>query len=124
MAVAYYYETDHPDRVPPGDLLIQLGLRFQAGQVPPANELIATLQKRLNLPEIVTGIVTLWPEADSLAYLSVGYETSMAAVEALLPPGVALTGSDYHHTGLVGRVEAGRAAARRIAAWAQNNASP
>ncbi len=118
MAVAYYYETDHPDRVPSDGLLIQLGLRFQAGQIPTPDELITMLQSRLNLPEIVTNVVTHWPEADPLAHLSAGYEANMRTIETLLPPGVALIGSDYRQTDLVGRVEQGRAAARRIAAWA------
>ncbi|MCB9453191.1 MAG: FAD-dependent oxidoreductase [Anaerolineaceae bacterium] len=118
MAIPYYYETDHPERVPPGGLLLQLAFRCKAGEMPTPDALLATLRRRLKLPEVITSAVTYWPEADPLAPFSPGHEANMAAIESQLPEGVALIGSDYSHPNLATRVEQGRAAARRIAAWA------
>ncbi|MBZ0278807.1 MAG: FAD-dependent oxidoreductase, partial [Anaerolineae bacterium] len=117
MAVAYFYETDHPDRTPPDHRLIHLGVRLKPEQTT-TEALLALLKERFRLPEISASLVAHWPDADSLA---VRERAALAStLNGLLPEGIALVGSDYVAGGLAERVEQGREAARQIAAWAQS----
>jgi hypothetical protein len=47
----------------------------------------------------------------------------MAALESLLPEGIALAGSDFNGLGLAERVAGGRNAARKVAAWLETKAA-
>jgi protoporphyrinogen oxidase len=115
MATAFYYTTDHLERVPEGHTLIQLGARFPLERTTP-EVLIHTLQSQLGWPQdAALTHVSTWAEADPLPPHSRNFHENMAALESLLPEGVALAGSDYHGLGLPERVASGRAAARKVA---------
>jgi protoporphyrinogen oxidase len=120
MATAFYYTTDHPDRVPPGYTLIQMGVRFPLERTTP-DTLVRTLQDHLNWPQNPALVnVSTWAEADPIPPHSRNFRENMTALESLLPEGVALAGSDYNGLGLAERIEGGRNAARKIAAYLEN----
>jgi hypothetical protein len=56
-----------------------------------------------------------WPDAFPLTRDLPGHDETMTAVERLLPPRVALAGSDYRARTLDQQVEQGRSAARAVA---------
>lgn len=115
MATAFYYTTDHPQRVAEGHTLIQMGARFPLERTTP-EILVRTLQEHLGWPhDAALTHVSTWAEADALPPHSRNFHEQMTALENLLPDGVALAGSDYHGLGLPERVASGRAAARKVA---------
>jgi len=117
MATAFYYTTDHPSRVPAGHTLIQMGVRVPLDRTTP-EMLIHTLQTQLGWPTTAAlAHVSTWAEADPLPPHSANFHESMAALENLLPEGVALAGSDYHGLGLAERIAGGRAAAHKVVKW-------
>jgi protoporphyrinogen oxidase len=116
MAIASAHWTDHPSRVPPEQVLIQLGIRIPPHRMTPES-LLATLQAQLGWPPPVMNYVSHWPEADPLAWMLPGYRQNMEAIERLLPDGVALVGSDYRALRFDERLEQGREAARKVGDW-------
>jgi len=117
MATAFYYTTDHPSRVTPEHTLIQMGVRFPLERTTP-EMLVRTLQEQLGWPTSAPlAHVSAWPEADPLPPHSPHFRENIAALEGLLPGGVALAGSDYNGLGLAERIQGGKAAARKIAGW-------
>lgn len=117
MAVASYHTTDHPNRVPPGHVLLQMRVRFPLERTTP-DALVRALSGQLNWPEQpVVSQVSVWPEADPIPPHTRTFHEHMAVLEALLPEGVALAGGDYHGLGLGERIAGGRAAARKVADW-------
>lgn len=119
MGLPFYYETEHPDRVPPGGVLLQVGVRYPLTRTTPA-DVIGHLQADLGWPrDPLVSRVDYWPEADPVPPHTPGFHEAMAALRQLLPPGVALVGSDYDGLRLGARVAAGRAAARQAAAFAE-----
>jgi protoporphyrinogen oxidase len=115
VAMASANWTDHPSRVPPDHLLIQLGIRIPPHRTTPES-LVATLQEQLGWPPPVTSLVSHWPEADPLTCLMPGHRENMDAIERLLPERAALVGSDYRASSFEERVTQGREAARKIGA--------
>ena len=119
MGLPFYYETEHPSRVPPGGVLLQVGVRYPLTRTTPA-AVIAHLQADLGWPpHPLVSRVDYWPEADPVPPHAPGFQEAMAALRRLLPPGVALAGSDYDGLRLGARVAAGRAAARQAAAFVE-----
>lgn len=117
IAYAYVYWTDDPHRTLPGYLLLQLGLRLKPSENTAPDWIGAVLTAaRLPLDPLLT-MTHYWPEADPLTCFDAQHKANMAAVERLLPPGVALVGSDYHGWTMAQRVQQGRAAAQKIAAY-------
>jgi protoporphyrinogen oxidase len=115
--ITFWHVTDHPSRVPPDHLLIRAGVRLEVEDVVPDNlplEIAALMQWPLN-PTVAR--VDYWPEADPLTCHGRGHEANMTAIERLLPPGVALAGSDYRGLRFDQRVEQGRAAALDVTNW-------
>ncbi|MEO8613078.1 MAG: FAD-dependent oxidoreductase [Chloroflexota bacterium] len=117
IASAFYYTVDHPDRVPPGYSMIQMGVRFPLERTTP-EVLVRTLQGHLGWPENpALANVSTWAEADPIPPHSRNFRENMIALENLLPDGVALAGSDFNGLGLADRIAGGRKAARKIAAF-------
>jgi protoporphyrinogen oxidase len=116
MAFASFHWTDHPCRVPPDHLLLQLGVRIPPGRATP-DVLVNTLQQQLDWPKPVVAHVAYWPEADPLTCLMPDHAENVAAIERLLPDRIALVGSDYCALRWEERIEQGRAAARRVGTW-------
>lgn len=122
--ISYLYTLDHrltPERVPPGHVLIQAGIRYDPAKGIPADvvgELAALLGWSLS-PVIER--VTMWGEADPLMWLDDTHPTTMQTIQHLLPDGIALAGSDYLPTNdrptLQARISAGQQAAQQISAW-------
>lgn len=114
---AFGHWTDSPHRVPPGHILLQVGVRYPLNRSTP-EAVIAELQKDMGWPtDAVIAQVDYWPESHCLNPHHHTHEAAMQAVDALMPAGVALIGSDYHGEHIEDRFEQGLAAARSIAAW-------
>jgi protoporphyrinogen oxidase len=113
MAFASLHWTDHPNRVPPGHVLIQLGVRIPPNRTTP-EVLVNTLREELGWPQPIVSHIGYWPEADPLTCRMPGHQENIDAIERLLPERVALVGSDYRAHLVRERIEQGRAAARRI----------
>lgn len=113
--IIFWQSCAHPARVPAGHALIRVGVRLAVEDHVPSDlplQLAAAMRWPLNP---VTQQVDYWPEADSLTAKQPAHWANMAAVERLLPPRVALAGSDYLASDLAGRVNQGRAAALQVA---------
>jgi protoporphyrinogen oxidase len=107
--------TDHPARVPDGQVLVQVGLRCSPERATPAS-LIAEVQKDLGWPATHTiAQVDYWPESHCL--YNQAHDALLDAIDAHLPAAVALIGSDYRGFHVEDRMEQGRAAAQHIAQW-------
>ncbi len=114
MAVAFYWWTDHPDRVPPGHILLHVGLRTSA-PLAASDALITAVHEQLKaVREPVMARVSHWAEADPLPPHMPDFAVNMRRMQRMLPQGVALIGSDYNGLTLSARFKAGRDAARRI----------
>lgn len=112
--------TDSEYRVPPGHVLIQVGVRYPLERTTPEN-IIRELQRIMEWPtDPVVQRVDYWPESDSLMPYDPRHDADMTAIEALLPEGLALVGSDYRALRFEDRISQGQAAARKIAAWLEN----
>ncbi len=107
-------QTTHPDRVPPGCVLIRALMRLPVEDlVEPTLPLqLATLMRWPLNPLLARA--DLWPEADPLTREQPSHSATMDAIDALLPPDVALAGSDYRARTLDQRVADGRTAARKV----------
>ena len=112
-ACAFVRWTTSPHRVPPGHALAQVGVRFPLAQTTP-DALAAEVCRGLKLaaaPLVVRA--DHWPESHALNTHSPDHDRLMAEIEALLPPGAALAGSDYRARRFEDRLVQGAAAARR-----------
>ncbi|MBI5668919.1 MAG: FAD-dependent oxidoreductase [Chloroflexi bacterium] len=117
MGLPFFYELEHPSRVPPESTLFHIGVRYPLPRTTP-EALIATLQTELEWPKPpLVSWVTYWPEADPIPPHTAAFREDMAALMRLLPDGMALIGSDYNGLGLGERFAAGVAAARQMAAF-------
>jgi protoporphyrinogen oxidase len=122
LSYCFLHRTSHPQRTPPEHTLLQFGLRLKAGAAYDRAELVRRVCRQFDLPPPVTQRVHYWPEADALSIHDDDHATTMQAIQAALPPNVALIGSDYSIAapppqGLVrldDRIQQGRQAARRM----------
>lgn len=119
--VSYIHSVAHPERVPPGHVLIQAGIRYEPdkGVLPDVvGEFAALMGWSLNP---VMERVTLWKEADPLMWLDDQHPATIRLIQHLLPQGIALAGSDYiarnERPTLQDRITAGQAAAQKVIAW-------
>jgi protoporphyrinogen oxidase len=116
MGFPAYDYTDHPDRVPAGHWLLQVGVRYPLDRTTP-EAILSVLRRDFKWrAEPVIQRMRYWSEADPIPPHHAGFSDQQAILTALLPAGIALAGSDYAGTGLAERIESGRAAARRMAA--------
>lgn len=117
MGLPFFYEIEHPSRVPAGSILFHVGVRYPLLRTT-TETVLATLQTELEWPKPpLLSWVTYWPEADPIPPHTPTFRQDMAALMRLLPEGVALLGSDYNGLGLGQRFTAGKTAARQIAAF-------
>lgn len=122
VAVPFYMWTQDSARVPEGGLLLQVGVRI--GPEQDADVLVQHLHHHLkpDAPPLAEQ-VTFWPEADPLPPHRKSFAAGMEAVNALVPEGVALAGSDYAGLSLGERIASGQAAAVRVAAFLNRGAT-
>lgn len=116
-AFAFSHWTDSEYRVPPGHVLLQVGVRIPLPRTTPEG-VVTALQQAMNWPDSpVVWRADFWPESHCLNPHHTGHNEVMQAIDAHLPPGVALIGSDYRGWHVEERVAQGIQAAREIAAW-------
>lgn len=115
MAVPFYAWTEHPARVPAGHVLLNVGIRYPLEKTTSAAliETVSAALKARGAP--IVARVDYWPEADPLPPHTRHHAENIAALEAFLPHGLALAGSDYHGLTLAERIASGQRAAERIA---------
>ncbi|MCA0455136.1 MAG: FAD-dependent oxidoreductase [Chloroflexi bacterium] len=117
VAIPFYSWTDSPQRVPPGHVLLNLGVRMLPKAVK-AEAIISEIHRQIKAQgKPVISRVDYWEDADPLPPHLPDFTEKTAALEGLLPPGVALAGSDYHGLSLAARVAAGQRAAQSIGAY-------
>ena len=116
-AFAFGHWTDSEYRVPPGHVLLQVGVRFPLPRTTPEGVIEALLHAMHWPTETVISRVDFWPESHCLNPHHTGHDEMMQTIEALVPPGVVLIGSDYRGWRVEERVEQGIQAAREIATW-------
>ncbi|MBE2183232.1 MAG: FAD-dependent oxidoreductase [Anaerolineae bacterium] len=109
-----YTHAELPERIPAEHVMLRVGLRLSE-MIQPANALEFVIRVLENLPPLAH-VVGWWPEGDPLTRDFPEHSANMDALDALLPPNVAIAGSDYRARGLNDQVEQGRAAARKVAA--------
>lgn len=121
MAYAFIHHSDHPQRTPPGHTLLQVGVRQQPG-LNTLEEILSVIQAEMGLPSPLMQRIDFWPEADTLTCFEDGFPAQMQQIRAMLPPEIALIGSDYllekpSHRGVTRldeRIRLAQAAARQL----------
>jgi protoporphyrinogen oxidase len=104
-----------PERVPPGHVLLRAGVRLDVDPaISTPESALALLKSRVGIAPVVEW-AHYWAEADPLTLYLPEHAALMARIDAALPEGVAIVGSDYRARRFDARVEDARGAARRIA---------
>lgn len=117
MAVPFVWWTEAAVRVPAGHVMLHVGVRTTA-DLAASEGLIAAVHEALHATgQPVSVQVHYWAEADPLLPHERGFAAWVKGLEAFVPEGVALAGSDYDGLGLRARLEAGQGAARKVAGW-------
>ncbi|MCC6616547.1 MAG: FAD-dependent oxidoreductase [Anaerolineae bacterium] len=103
-----------PERVPANHVLVRVGVRLDVDPaVATPEQALAAVRAGFHVePRLARA--HYWPEADPLTRYLPEHSDTMDAIEAALPPAVALVGSDYRARRLPDQVEQGRAAARQV----------
>ena len=106
---------DLPSHVPEGGVLLRAGWRFDGEfDAEAAAAAVRRLIQPLTDAAPVAARAYFWSEADALTRYLPEHSRTMDAIEALLPPNVALAGSDYRARHFDHRVIQGIAAAEKI----------
>jgi protoporphyrinogen oxidase len=104
-----------PSRVPEGHVLIRAGVRLDRdAAVRTPDEALASVRMLLPDASPVVEWATYWAEEYPLTRGLPEHGTMMTQIEAALPRGLALVGSDYRAKRLNDQIEQGRAAARKV----------
>jgi len=108
-----------PERVPPDHVLLRVGVRLDADPTvtTPAAAGAWVMRRMADAGHALDPMVAwtaYWAEADPLTLYLPEHTAAMDAIEAALPRGLALVGSDYRAKKFDQRVTLARAAARRI----------
>jgi protoporphyrinogen oxidase len=103
-----------PERVPPDHVLVRGGVRL-GGEIDTPAKAAEAIKAHIGAGDPVIEWTAYWPEMDSLMLRLPEHLANMDALDALLPPGVAVVGSDYRARCLDQRVVQGQAAAARVA---------
>ncbi len=120
VSIPFYSWTDDLKRVPPGHVLLNVGVRMLPKSVQ-AEAVVHELHREIKARgRAIVSRVDYWEDADPLPPHLPNFSEKMTALEALLPPGVGLAGSDYHGLSLAARVAAGKRAAQQIGAYLQS----
>jgi protoporphyrinogen oxidase len=112
-ALKFLQRYDMPERVPSEHVLIRAGVRMDDSIKSPDDAIRRV--RALFDAEPVAQWTYYWPEADSLSRYLPEHTEAMDRIDALLPVGVALAGSDYRARRLDQQVAQGRAAAAKVA---------
>lgn len=116
-------------RIPAGNMLKQFGIRYSgdASQVAPMLKIVESVLRHYGLHSRYTHF---WAEADPISCYEADHAKTMTAIHDLLPPGIALIGSDYTLSpprvglaNLTDRINQGIQAAHQIIAFLQNRKS-
>lgn len=115
------HAVTHESRVPPGGVLLQIGVRYDPAKGAPP-DVVGEIAALMGWPaHPLAAHVGIWPEADPVMWLDSQHAETIGAIRRLLPPGVALAGSDYvaagHPPRLDQRLLQGRQAAHAAAEW-------
>lgn len=102
-----------PGRVPDGHTLIRVGVRLNEAIRTP-DDALKFAADALDVRDPVVAWAYYWAEADPLTRHLPEHAETMDALDRLLPPHVAIAGSDYRAKRLPDQVAQGRAAARRV----------
>lgn len=91
---AFTHTTFHESRISAGSMLKQFGIRYEAdaSNVEAMLKIVESVLRHYGLKSHYTHF---WAEADPLSCYDEQHNQTMAAIRALLPPGIALVGSDY-----------------------------
>lgn len=117
VAVPFYSWTTAPQRVPAGHVLLNVGLRMLPKDVS-NTAVVEEVHRQIKAQgQPVINRIDYWEDADPLPPHLPGFSEKMSALKRLLPPGVALAGSDYDGLSLAARIAAGKAAAQQIGAY-------
>jgi len=103
-----------PGRVPADHVLVRVGVRLDVDPAVATPEQALAAVRAQFAVEPLLARARYWPEADPLTRYLPEHSANMAAIDAALPPAVALVGSDYRARRLPDQVEQGRAAARQV----------
>jgi protoporphyrinogen oxidase len=103
-----------PERVPPGHVLLRAGVRLDADAAATPDAARVLVEARLGVKPVIAW-THYWAEADPLTLYLPEHAALMARIDAALPAGIALIGSDYRARRFDERIAEARAAARRIA---------
>ncbi len=104
-----------PERVPPGHVLLRAGVRLDVEPaINTAESALALIKARVAIAPVIEW-AHYWAEADPLTLYLPEHAALMARIDAALPAGVALIGSDYRARRFDARIQQARDAARRIA---------
>lgn len=117
--VAWLHHLPPGERTPPGGTLLQIALRAAPDE---AAARLPEVLRALDLPPPAVTARHVWPEADLI--FPPDHMARVAALHALLPPGMVLAGSDYAAppprpgvAHLAQRLADGVAAARQVQAF-------
>jgi protoporphyrinogen oxidase len=97
MAYVYSHATTYHERVPDGQALVQVGMRIGTQEERAnADAILDAITHDLRLPLRPTLLgMSYWTEADPLTCHDDTHYQQMQAIQAQLPPTMALIGSDY-----------------------------
>jgi protoporphyrinogen oxidase len=117
MAAPFYYWTDNGHRVPSDHVLLHIGVRFPLEKTTTDVLIQHVLRELRPAAAPIISRADFWPEADPIPPHTPSFAQNMSAIQAMLPEGIALAGSDYAGLSLAARIESGRMAAGKIAAF-------
>jgi protoporphyrinogen/coproporphyrinogen III oxidase len=104
-----------PSRVPTGCVLLRAGVRLNADpDVTTLEGAVAAVRALMPNVQPVVEWATYWGEDFALTGALPEHTVAMREIEAAMPRGLALVGSDYRAKRLDDRIEQGRAAARAV----------
>ena len=106
--------TDSPHRVPPGHVLVQIGVRFPLAQTTADALAQEVCRSHKWHAEPVITRADYWPESHALNPHAPEHAALMDEIDVLLPARVALVGSDYRARRFEDRLSQAIDAARRV----------
>jgi protoporphyrinogen oxidase len=124
--VVFTHTTFDASRIPAGNMLKQFGIRYE-GDASNVEQMLKLVASVLHYYSLKSKFTHFWAEADSLSCYDTDHAQRSAAIQDLLPPGIALIGSDYTVSparlglaNLADRLDQAMQAAQQIQAFLQN----
>lgn len=113
-AIKFMERSDSPSRVPPGHVMVRVGVRLGA-EHGLLSEQDAEAKALSLFPAAPVAVWTrYWAESDPLTRYLPEHPDLLDAIERALPSNMALVGSDYRSWRLDQLIEQGRSAARKV----------